>query len=545
MRDLIGLSMSIGACRGLDSKADSINDLSCRRVGMCDQRAAEAATVTDLNSPLTNPHRASWTHIAASALDSFCIEGLASAELLLPEQARSFCRQLMFRLRHEWQSQFATSTTLSSSTSLEDSVNIAIAAAYAGTSIAASQREVWVTLSLTTLTNQIVRDALDTDLCTDVAERDATILFAEQLARTVRARLGDSVATNVRDPVANAARRAFAELHESAIAEDSVPTFITALFGHLRHGASQIRSGTTMDSIARAAVSRADRAEHGDVHSAWVRADVSLRRALLIASLCEASMSLARAAVRESGRSPEVAVGIARCAAAMLGATGESVGWLHETHEPSTLFSAISKTAASSSPALSTAKSTIHTPTEATPKDPAMTTINTKDTTPSPTMSAARTATGKVIETLENDAQDAAWRLAGSQFVKLMRDPLVGVMSRHLSPNDESMRARIAGFLETEVGTALLSAVLSAALSSLPRAAGPVPDRLARELRVRAMADAGDVVADLVMGPMRQVVALYLQDPGFQTSAVTAPSLEGPRSVPMVSTEERVASGLV
>jgi hypothetical protein len=145
-----------------------------------------------------------------------------------------------------------------------------------------------------------------------------------------------------------------------------------------------------------------------------------------------------------------------------------------------------------------------------------------------------RTQTQQVLATLEHDAQDAAWRLAGSQFVKLMRDPLVGLLSRHLAPGDESMRARIAAFLDTELGTAMLSAILSAALSALPRAAGPVPDRLARELRVRAMADAGDVVADLVMGPLRQVMALYLQDPGYAVqstqSAAPAPSLEAPRN---------------
>jgi hypothetical protein len=55
--------------------------------------------------------------------------------------------------------------------------------------------------------------------------------------------------------------------------------------------------------------------------------------------------------------------------------------------------------------------------------------------------------------------------------------------------------------------------MLSASLSAMPQAAGDVPQKLARELRVRAMADAGDVLADVLMGPLRQVMALYLQDP--------------------------------
>jgi hypothetical protein len=115
-----------------------------------------------------------------------------------------------------------------------------------------------------------------------------------------------------------------------------------------------------------------------------------------------------------------------------------------------------------------------------------------------------------VLSALRADATDAAWRTAASQFVKAAREPLVGLLGRHLGPNDEALRAKIAAFLTTELGGALLSGALSAALSALPEAAGPVPARLARELRVRALADAGDVMADVVMGPLRQVLALSL-----------------------------------
>lgn len=127
------------------------------------------------------------------------------------------------------------------------------------------------------------------------------------------------------------------------------------------------------------------------------------------------------------------------------------------------------------------------------------------------------------------DANDAAWRTAGSQFVKLAREPLVGLLTRHLAPNDEAFRGRLAAFLETELGTALLASMLSATLSALPQTTGEVPQKLARELRVRAMADAGDVMADVLLGPLRQVMALYLQDPGGIAKA-SPPGLDAPRS---------------
>ncbi|MCU0655086.1 MAG: sulfite exporter TauE/SafE family protein [Polyangiaceae bacterium] len=117
-----------------------------------------------------------------------------------------------------------------------------------------------------------------------------------------------------------------------------------------------------------------------------------------------------------------------------------------------------------------------------------------------------------ITKTLQSDATEAAWRTAGNQLVKLTRDPLVGVLSRHLGPDDEAMRKKIADFLTTEAGTALLAGLLSIGLSAMPTTAGDAPQRLARELRVKAMADMGDLVADVVMGPLRQVMAFYLQD---------------------------------
>ena len=127
-------------------------------------------------------------------------------------------------------------------------------------------------------------------------------------------------------------------------------------------------------------------------------------------------------------------------------------------------------------------------------------------------MTASNLLQHPIAKTLQSDATEAAWRTAGNQLVKMTRDPLVGVLSRHLGPDDEAMRKKIADFLATEAGTALLAGVLSIGLSAMPGTTGEAPQRLARELRVKAMADMSDLVADVVMGPMRQVIAFYLQD---------------------------------
>ena len=128
-----------------------------------------------------------------------------------------------------------------------------------------------------------------------------------------------------------------------------------------------------------------------------------------------------------------------------------------------------------------------------------------------------------MLKSLEVDATDAAWRLAGSQFVKLAREPIVALLSRHLGPDDPSLRARIAAFLDTELGASLLSGVLSLGLSAMPLPAGDVAHKLSRELRIRAMAGTSDVVADVLMGPLRQVAVTYLQGAGKTEPAEATP----------------------
>lgn len=134
-----------------------------------------------------------------------------------------------------------------------------------------------------------------------------------------------------------------------------------------------------------------------------------------------------------------------------------------------------------------------------------------------------------MLKTLEVDATDAAWRMAGSQFTKIVRDPMAALLARHLSPDDDSLRARIAAFLDTELGTGLLSSLLSVGLSALPLPPNDVSQRLARELRIAGMAKAGDALADVLMGPLRQVAVMYLQ--GVPNAPDAPPQIDAARTV--------------
>jgi hypothetical protein len=134
-----------------------------------------------------------------------------------------------------------------------------------------------------------------------------------------------------------------------------------------------------------------------------------------------------------------------------------------------------------------------------------------------------------MLETVIDDVSDAAMRTAGTQFVRLAREPLVALLQRHLGADDDALRGKIATFLETEVGASMLAAMLSAGLSAMPGVGG-VGARLARELRVRAMADAGSLVADVLTGPLMAVLTTTLR--GTAPVTATPAALGEPARVP-------------
>jgi hypothetical protein len=139
-----------------------------------------------------------------------------------------------------------------------------------------------------------------------------------------------------------------------------------------------------------------------------------------------------------------------------------------------------------------------------------------------------------------DEGADAAWRMAGSQFIKLAKEPVVAALSRNLGPGDDALRGKIAAFLDTELGTAMLTALLSVGLSALPKGIGGndlIPN-LSHELRVASMSRAGDAIADVVMGPLRQVAVMYIQG---NAGGATYAELERGGSAPVLKVENLAA----
>lgn len=133
------------------------------------------------------------------------------------------------------------------------------------------------------------------------------------------------------------------------------------------------------------------------------------------------------------------------------------------------------------------------------------------------TAAVATTKAGAFAEAAKADVQDAVWRTGGRQIVRLARDPAAATLARHLAPGDDALRGKIAAFLLTPAGTAALTGFLALALSGVARTPvapqlAQTAEALARELRVQAMADGGDLLAELIMGPLREVMATVLRD---------------------------------
>lgn len=155
--------------------------------------------------------------------------------------------------------------------------------------------------------------------------------------------------------------------------------------------------------------------------------------------------------------------------------------------------------------------------------------------------SVART----IVQAAKTEAQEAAMRTAVSQLVKLSGDAISASLHRHLDPGDPSMRVKIAEFMKTPMGNAMLRAFIGVALTAVPL---PLPEKhksvaasIARELRVSAMSVASDELVDVVMGPLRDVMSFYLQGLGDEESEPKQlPS--GSVDVPGISVAEAVAA---
>lgn len=130
----------------------------------------------------------------------------------------------------------------------------------------------------------------------------------------------------------------------------------------------------------------------------------------------------------------------------------------------------------------------------------------------------------RVPSQIELEARAAALRTGMKQLTKLIHEPLAAALAAQLTPpgsDPSAMKAQVAAFLKSELGSAVVSAMLSLAINSIP--ANMIPgftaerqSLVAQELRVKAMTEVGDTLVDLVAAPLRAALAGLMTGPAAE-----------------------------
>jgi hypothetical protein len=370
------------------------------------------------------------------------------------------------------------------------SVAVAYTAARSAVALApAAYHETWARVTLSLVIRESLRRAAPGGSEAVSEELGRVVLELSSAVERLGARSAADAARAHGEPLLAGAHDALARASEAVLATGAPASFTQTYFEQVRRSLPQLVSrDASTHGVLRAAVLKASQAAHRADAKGWARLPTWSKRALLRLAIAETAAAmvegvppaLAQSAQGGSREGKDACMSMGRSACQVLACMASVEGWVWEAeHEAE----------APEQPAVSKPQNTqvkVEKPMTM-PKQP-------------------------IVKTLQSDAVDAAWRTAASQFVKLTREPLVAVLQRHLGPDDEGMRAKIAAFLETDVGTSLLASMLSIGLAAMPNNTGDVPQRLSKELRIKAMTDMGDLVADVLMGPLRQVVSMYLQD---------------------------------
>lgn len=102
------------------------------------------------------------------------------------------------------------------------------------------------------------------------------------------------------------------------------------------------------------------------------------------------------------------------------------------------------------------------------------------------------------------DLPEVQRRVLVRQLTKLVRDALSALFMRGLGDDSAEMRGKVGRMLQTPLGAALVQGWLYALAEGLGADEGLALE-IKRELRISALFEVGDVVAELIRKPLQQV----------------------------------------
>ena len=151
----------------------------------------------------------------------------------------------------------------------------------------------------------------------------------------------------------------------------------------------------------------------------------------------------------------------------------------------------------------------------------------------------------RLANELSVDAHKAGLRLTVKQMRKLLQD----VFAAAIAGNSESeLRQKISKRLKTSAGSALVTSALAGVLSGVAYSTeNHAMGRLAGEARTQAMTDGANIIAELIMGPLREVLRGVLSgQSGAKECLAALPSDNGRIKAPVgvdVLADALVSSG--
>ena len=110
------------------------------------------------------------------------------------------------------------------------------------------------------------------------------------------------------------------------------------------------------------------------------------------------------------------------------------------------------------------------------------------------------------LGTVKVEGTEAMWMTAATQTTLTVRAPLIAALRKNKVP--ESVLTTIGEFLDTEAGLATLSYLLGTGMSNIPSFGNnPKVAKLSSEMRIQGMTIVGNMLAEIVTGPMREVLS--------------------------------------
>lgn len=140
------------------------------------------------------------------------------------------------------------------------------------------------------------------------------------------------------------------------------------------------------------------------------------------------------------------------------------------------------------------------------------------------------------LSNVKNDLSQASIRIQARQLLNMVQEPIAANLAAKIDPgnSDPGMKDKLIMFFSTESGKAIFGILVSMLVETLGLDNETIK-AINKEIRIESMAVIGDEVADVVMGPLREVLANFASGKNNNFNfKIGSPSIEEGMKIPTV-----------